>query len=57
MLNLASINQHSWDIDFFTTRQGDCYKILKFDLHIGYQKELFDFWDQLGINLFEWLLD
>jgi hypothetical protein len=40
---------------FFTTRQSDYCKILKFDLHIGYQKEFSDFWDQRVINLFEWL--
>ncbi len=54
MFNLTSI-EHSWDIDFLITRQGDYYKILKFDLHVGYQKEFSDFWDQPSINLVKWL--
>jgi hypothetical protein len=40
---------------FFTIRQGDYCKILKFDLHVGYEKEFLDLWNQPGINFFEWL--
>jgi hypothetical protein len=36
---------------FFTIKQGDYCKILKFDLHVGYEKEFADLWNQLSINL------
>jgi len=40
---------------FSNTRWGGSCKILKFDLHAGYQILFFpDFLDQHGINILEW---